>query len=92
MQFPFYVSLLHVVSTALSISPHFTVTTFAIITYGIFGISIFYIGRKIFKIDISYSIYLAFFTVFQLTVPRTTWDLHRDLFSLNYVSNVFADL
>ena len=67
-QFPFYVSLLHVVSTALSISPHFTVTTFAIITYGIFGISIFYIGRKIFKIDISYSIYLAFFTVFQLTV------------------------
>ena len=90
VQFPFYVSLLHVVNTALSISPHFTVTTFAIITYGIFGISIFYIGRKIFKIDISYSIYLAFFIVFQLTVLRTTWDLHRDLFSLSTMFLMFS--
>ena len=41
-QFPFYVSLLHAINTGLSFSPHFVVTTFAIITYGIFGISIFF--------------------------------------------------
>ena len=89
-QFPFYVSLLHVINTSLSISPHFVVTTFAIITYGIFGISIFFIGRKILKIDISYSMYLAFFIIFQLTVLRTTWDLHRDLFSLSTMFLMFS--
>jgi hypothetical protein len=89
-QFPFYVSLLHVINTSLSISPHFVVTTFAIITYGIFAISIFFIGRKILKISISYSIYLAFFIVFQLTVLRTTWDLHRDLFSLSTMFLMFS--
>ena len=89
-QFPFYVSLLHVINTGLSISPHFVVTTFAIIIYGIFGISIFFIGRKILKIDISYSMYLAFFVIFQLTVLRTTWDLHRDLFSLSTMFLMFS--
>ena len=89
-QFPFYVSLLHIINTSLSISPHFVVTTFAIITYGIFGISVFFIGRKILKIDISYSMYLAFFIIFQLTVLRTTWDLHRDLFSLSTMFLMFS--
>jgi hypothetical protein len=84
-QFPFYVSLLYVINNNIVgsyISPHFVVTTFAILTYGIFGVSIFFIGRKVLKINISYSMYLAFFVIFQLTVLRTTWDLHRDLFSL----------
>src|ERR671920_1329542 len=89
-QFPFYVSLLHVINTSLSISPHFVVTTFAIITYGIFGVSIFFIGRKVLKINISYSMYLAFFVIFQLTVLRTTWDLHRDLFSLSTMLLLFS--
>ena len=89
-QFPFYVSLLHAINTGFSFSPHFVVTTFAIMTYGIFGISIFFIGRKILKIDISYSIYLAFFIIFQLTVLRTTWDLHRDLFSLSTMFLMFS--
>src|SRR5215210_5525391 len=91
-QFPFYVSLLHVISNNIgsSISPHFVVTAFAIITYGIFGVSIFFIGRKVLKINISYSIYLVFFVIFQLTVLRTTWDLHRDLFSLSTMLLLFS--
>ena len=91
-QFPFYVSLLHVISNNIgsSISPHFVVTAFAIITYGIFGVSIFFIGRKVLKINISYSMYLAFFVIFQLTVLRTTWDLHRDLFSLSTMLLLFS--
>ena len=90
-QFPFYVSLLHLINVGLSsISAHFVVATFAIVTYGIFGISIFFIGRKIFKINIGYSMYLAFFVIFQLTVLRTTWDLHRDLFSLSFMFLMFS--
>jgi hypothetical protein len=89
-QFPFYVSLLHGINVGLSISPHFVVTTLAIITYGIFGISIFFIGRKILKINISYSMYLVFLVIFQLTVLRTTWDLHRDLFSLSTMFLMFS--
>jgi hypothetical protein len=91
-QFPFYVSLLHVINNSIgssSLSPHFVVTTFAILTYGIFAISIFLIGRKVLKINISYSMYLAFFVIFQLTVLRTTWDLHRDLFSLSTMLLLF---
>ena len=82
-QFPFYVSLLHIINIGLSLSPHFVVTTFAIITYGVFAVSIFFIGHKIFKINITYSYYLTFFVIFQIPVLRTTWDLHRDLFSLS---------
>jgi hypothetical protein len=92
-QFPFYVSLLYVINNNIVgsyISPHFVVTTFAILTYGIFGVSIFFIGRKVLKINISYSMYLAFFVIFQLTVLRTTWDLHRDLFSLSTMLLLFS--
>src|SRR3712207_5014110 len=57
-QFPFYVSLLHIINNSIgsSLSPHFVVTTFAILTYGIFAISVFFIGRKILKININHSI------------------------------------
>jgi hypothetical protein len=91
-QFPFYVSLLHVINNSIgsSLSPHFVVTTFAILTYGIFGVSIFFIGRKILKINMTYSMYLTFFVIFQLTVLRTTWDLHRDLFSLSTMLLLFS--
>ena len=93
-QFPFYVSLLHVINNSIgslsSLSPHFVVTTFAILTYGIFAISVFFIGRKILKININHSMYLTFFVIFQLTVLRTTWDLHRDLFSLSTMLLLFS--
>jgi hypothetical protein len=91
-QFPFYVSLLHVINNSIgsSLSPHFVVTTFAILTYGIFAISIFFIGRKILKINMTYSMYLTFFVIFQLTVLRTAWDLHRDLFSLSTMLLLFS--
>ena len=91
-QFPFYASLLHVINNSIgsSLSPHFVVTTFAILTYGIFGVSIYFIGRKILKININHSMYLAFFVIFQLTVLRTTWDLHRDLFSLSTMLLLFS--
>jgi hypothetical protein len=91
-QFPFYVSLLHVINNSIgsSLSPHFVVTTFAILTYGIFAISVFFIGRKILKININHSMYLTFFVIFQLSVLRTTWDLHRDLFSLSIMLLLFS--
>jgi hypothetical protein len=93
-QFPFYVSMLHIINNSIgsssSLSPHFVVTTFAILTYGIFGVSIFFIGRKILKINITYSMYLTLFVIFQLTVLRTTWDLHRDLFSLSTMLLLFS--
>jgi hypothetical protein len=93
-QFPFYVSLLHVINNSIgalsSLSPHFVVTTFAILTYGIFAISVFFIGRKILKININHSMYLTFFVIFQLTVLRTSWDLHRDLFSLTTMLLLFS--
>jgi hypothetical protein len=92
-QFPFYVSMLHVINNSIgssSLSPHFVVTTFAILTYGIFAISVFFIGRKILKININHSMYLTFFVIFQLTVLRTTWDLHRDLFSLSTMLLLFS--
>jgi hypothetical protein len=92
-QFPFYVSLLHLINNSIgssSLSPHFVVTTFAILTYGVFAISIFFIGRKILKMNINHSMYLTFFVIFQLTVLRTTWDLHRDLFSLSTMFLMFS--
>jgi hypothetical protein len=49
---------------------------------GIFGMSLFYIGRILLKLGITQSAFLAIFAIFQVAILRTMWDLHKDIFSL----------
>ncbi len=57
---------------------------------GIFGISLFYLGRTLLKLGINHSAYIAIFAIVQLAVLRTTWDFHRDIFALTIMMFVFS--
>jgi len=81
-ELPLYVSFLHALQIATGLNPYSTVVILATITFGGFSISIFLIARRLFKVDIGYSIFVTVFVIFQLAVLRTTWDLHRDVLAL----------
>jgi len=81
-QFPLYVIILHFVNLATGLSAHSVVTATAIIMFGVFGSSVFYIARSLLKLGVGYSVFLAVFVIIQMAVLRTAWDLHRDIFAL----------
>ncbi len=81
-QFPLYVLLLHFASIATGLPAHAVVAAVAVVIFGIFGMSLYYLGRSLLKLGIGQSVFLAVFVVFQMAVLRTAWDLHRDVFAL----------
>jgi hypothetical protein len=90
-QFPLYVIFLYSLSTAIGFQPPAAVvTSVAVAMAGIFSLSLFYIGRTLLNLRIIQSVFLATFTVFQMAVLRTFWDLHRDVLSLAAMLFVFS--
>jgi hypothetical protein len=89
-QFPLYVTFLYLVSITIGLPAHSVVVAVAIVMTGIFGMSLFYVGRTLLKLGISQSAFIAIFAIFQLAVLRTTWDLHRDIFALTTMMFVFS--
>lgn len=89
-QFPLYVMLLHFVSIATGLPAHSVVVGVAIAMVGIFGISIFYIGRTLLNLGIAQSAFLTMFVVFQVSTLRTMWDLHKDIFALTTMMFVLS--
>jgi hypothetical protein len=89
-QFPLYVTILFSLSTATGIPPPSIVVFVAVAMAGIFGVSLFYIGRNLLNLRIIQSLFLATFTVFQMAVLRTFWDLHRDVLALTTMLFVFC--
>lgn len=81
-QFPLYVLLLHLASIVTGLAAHSVVAGTAVAVFGIFGKSLYYLGRSLLKLGIGQSVFLAVFVVFQMAVLRTAWDLHRDIFAL----------
>ena len=89
-QFPLYVIFLYLVSIATGLPAHSVVVGVAIVMAGVFGMSLFYIGRALLKLGISQSLFLAIFAIFQVAILRTTWDLHRDIFALATMMFAFS--
>ncbi len=81
-QFPLYVSLLHLISVVSGLNPPTVVRFAAILIFGFFSISVYQLSRKILRLDQVYCLFLALFVIFQISVLRTSWDLHRDMLSL----------
>ena len=81
-QFPLYVIFLHFVSITTGFPSHSVVVGVAIAIAGIFGMSLFFIGRNLLRLGIIQSAFLAVFAVFQVAILRTMWDLHKDIFAL----------
>jgi hypothetical protein len=89
-QYPMYVTFLYLLTILSGLSGHSVVVGMIIIMTGVFGISLFYLGRTLLKLGISQSAFISIFAVLQLAVLRTTWDLHRDIFSLATMMFVFS--
>ena len=89
-QFPLYVTFLYLISITTGLPAYSVVVAVIIVMTGIFGISLFYLGRNLLKLGISHSAFIAIFAIVQLAVLRTTWDFHRDMFALTIMMFVFS--
>jgi len=89
-QYPLYVTFLYLLTLISGLGAHSVAVAVIIVMTGIFGISLFYLGRTLLKLGISQSAFIAIFAVFQLAVLRSTWDLHRDIFALTTMIFVFS--
>jgi hypothetical protein len=89
-QFPLYVTFLYLVSITTGLPAYSVIVAVIIAMTGIFGVSIFYLGRTLLKLGISHSAFIAIFAILQLAVLRTTWDFHRDIFALTTMMFVFS--
>jgi hypothetical protein len=89
-QFPLYVTFLYLISITTGLPAYSVVVAVIIVMTGIFGISLFYLGRNLLKLGISHSAFIAIFAIVQLAVLRTTWDFHRDIFALTIMMFVFS--
>lgn len=89
-QFPLYMLFLHYVHMATGLSAHSVVVSVAVAMFGIFGTTLYYLGRSLLKLGIGPSIFLTVFVIFQMAVLRTAWDLHKDIFALAAMMFVFS--
>ena len=81
-QYPFYIYVLYLAQNLTGLSVQTTVSTFATLIFGLFAVSIFSLGKAVFKGSNVSSVLVSLFVIVQIPVLRTTWDLHRDMFAL----------
>jgi hypothetical protein len=81
-QFPLYIVLLHSIISISHIDPRVVITASAVLIFGSFSLVIHSIARNIFHLSNYQSIFLSLFVIFQVSVLRTSWDLHKDMLAL----------
>ena len=81
-QFPLYISLLHTISSTMNVDPRIVITSAVVLLYGLFSLVILSIANKLLHLDNLQSVFLSIFVIFQFSVLRTSWDLHKDLFAI----------
>jgi hypothetical protein len=81
-QFPLYIVLLHAITSIFHIDPRIVITALAVFIFGSFSLVIHSIARNIFHLSNYQSIFLSLFVIFQVSVLRTSWDLHKDMLAL----------
>jgi hypothetical protein len=81
-QFPLYIVLLHSITSISHIDPRVVITASAVLIFGSFSLVIHSIARNIFHLSNYQSIFLSLFVIFQVSVLRTSWDLHKDMLAL----------
>jgi hypothetical protein len=80
--YPIYMQILHFIQNLTGLSAQATVSTFATFVFGLFAVSILSMGKAINRNNSTFAVLLSLFVIVQIPILRTTWDLHRDMFSL----------
>ncbi|HZD36737.1 MAG TPA: hypothetical protein VE130_16150 [Nitrososphaeraceae archaeon] len=91
-EYPFYTSILYVVQNITGLSAQNTVSIFAIFIFGLFGVSVFSLGKAVIRNSNRLALLISLFVILQIPVLRTAWDLHRDMFSLTMMFFAFSIL
>jgi hypothetical protein len=81
-QFPLYIVLLHTISSIIHIDPRIVITASAVLIFGSFSLVIHSIAKNNFHLNNYQSMFLSLFVIFQVSVLRTSWDLHKDMLAL----------
>jgi hypothetical protein len=81
-QNPFYVLILYLIINVTKLTPEFIISSSAVVLYILFSISVYQLSRLLFKFNGPRSLFLTLFVIFQLSLMRTSWDLHKDMLSL----------
>jgi hypothetical protein len=81
-QFPLYVLLLHAITAVLQIDPRIVITGSIVLIFGLFSLVLYSIAKNIFHLNNFQSIFLSTFVIFQVSLLRTSWDLHKDMLAL----------
>jgi hypothetical protein len=89
-EYPFYTSVLHVVQNMTGLSVQSTVSVFATFIFGLFGVSVFSLGKAAIRNGNRSALLISLFVILQIPVLRTAWDLHRDVFSLTMMFFAFS--
>jgi hypothetical protein len=58
------------------------VTSATVLIFGLFLLVIFSILKNLFHLNNLQCMFISIFVIFQLSVLRTSWDLHKDMFTL----------
>jgi hypothetical protein len=81
-QFPLYVLLLHAITAVSQIDPRIVITGSIVLIFGLFSLVLYSIAKNIFHLNNFQSIFLSTFVIFQVSLLRTSWDLHKDMLAL----------
>jgi len=81
-QFPLYISLLHTISLVLHVDPGIVISSAIVLVFGLFSLVIFSIAKNLLHLNNLQSIFISIFVIFQFSVLRTSWDLHKDMFAI----------
>lgn len=76
-----YPILLYFIHTIFGLNPNNSVIVLSVICYGIFSIVIYLWSRK-FHLSQTKALGMVLFIIFQISVLRTGWDLHKDVLGL----------
>ena len=66
----------------MNVDPRIVITSAVVLLYGLFSLVILSIANKLLHLDNLQSVFLSIFVIFQFSVLRTSWDLHKDLFAI----------
>lgn len=87
-KFHIYVTLLYILYTTFHLSAQDTVIILASICYGLLSVMIYLWSQRFYLSKIQ-GLFMTIFVIFQISMLRTGWDLHKDIFAIVIMLLVF---
>lgn len=87
-KFHIYVTLLYILYTTFHLSAQDTVIILSSICYGLLSVMLYLWSQRFYLSKIQ-GLFMTIFVIFQISMLRTGWDLHKDIFAIVIMLLVF---